>query len=104
MKVKNVSGERLGVVPANDGPHFIADMDEIVEVRDSVGARLLEQPRNWAPAGGVPDEATVGEIKAWVGDSAGRARRALDDERSRGDKARSSLIDALTKITESEED
>lgn len=47
-----------------------------------------------------PDEVprTVAEVIAWVGDDKDRAQRALDLEQDKGDRARSSLVDALTDL------
>lgn len=48
-------------------------------------------------AGEPPDDATVDEVKAWVGDDPDRARQALDAEQQR-DKPRTTLVDALERV------
>lgn len=48
MRVRNVSGVARGVTPPYSA-HFVADVDETVEVDDGLGKSLLEQPSNWQP-------------------------------------------------------
>ncbi|MBX7264928.1 hypothetical protein KIF24_01905 [Micromonospora sp. Llam7] len=55
------------------------------------------------PADGdeVPD-ASVTKVTEWVGDDRDRATRALKVEQERGDRARVSLVDHLTKMLNAE--
>jgi hypothetical protein len=50
------------------------------------------------PDGDVPD-GTVAAVLSWVGDDTDRARSALDAESAKGDRARKTLVDALTALT-----
>ena len=62
------------------------------------------EPAASGPAGGSdqsPDEVpdgTAAVVLDWVGDDTDKARRALEAEQARGDKARSTLVAALTKL------
>lgn len=47
--------------------------------------------------GAVPD-GTVADVMGWVGDDPGRARQALDVETGKGERARTTLVNALTGI------
>ncbi len=97
MKIRNVTGRPRGIGVTGQ----IVEPGEEIEVADDLGRSLLEQPARWAPVDG---DDTVAAVKKRVGDDPVHARDALAVEQAKGDNARSTLIDALTKIIESEED
>lgn len=74
----------------------------IVSTDDDLGAALLEQVDRWAPAGDVEIGLSIEKVLAQVADDPDRARSALDAENAT-DKPRTSLVDALTKIIDTQE-
>jgi len=73
-----------------------------------VGGPVGEQPADVSPADEGAGQAEqidvanskISDVMAWVGDDAERALAAFDAESARGDDARSTLLDQLTKIVE----
>ena len=102
MRVRNKSGRSRTISPAGGRPVHVDD-GESVEVDDELGRSLLEQSDRWAPAGPTDINTSIPGVLAQVGDNKDRARTALDAEQA-SEKPRKSLVDALTKIIESEED
>jgi len=94
--------EDVTIAPVGREPIFV-EAGASVEVDDDLGMSLLEQSDKWAPAGPTNVEMSIPGVLAQVGDSKDRARTALEKEQAT-DKPRATLIAALTKIIESEED
>lgn len=76
---------------------------------DEVTIKTMVDAGEWTPGGpetppggdgGEVPNGTVADVMAWVGDDPDRARRALDAENAKGDKARSTLAATLTSIVE----
>ena len=103
MKVRNKRATAVMVDPKNGHAPFLVEAGDTAEVSDKVGRSLLEQPDRWGPAGPTKVDASVDSVLAQVGGDKNRARTALEKERA-SDKPRSTLVDALSKIIESEED
>ena len=103
MRVRNKSGRSRIIAPVGHAPIEVPD-GESIEVDADLGKSLLAQTDRWAPAGPTTVDTDVKGVLAQVGDDRGRARTALEKERGRDGKPRKSLVDALTKIIESEED
>lgn len=85
------------------------DRGESVEVDDDLGAQLVQQ--GWLGDGNEPAKDTVSGVLEWVDGDPAKAASALALEKSKGDKARTSLVDALNDLiptsgvsNESEED
>jgi hypothetical protein len=53
----------------------------------------------YTPPPAYPPDANVAEVLEWVGEDPSKAAQALDSERNRAKGQRSSLIEALEKIT-----
>ena len=103
MRIRNKSGRSRIIAPAGGKPIEVPD-GESIEVDDALGRSLIEQVDRWAAAGPTKVDTDVKSVLAQVGNDKDRARTALDKERSSEGKPRKSLVDALTKIIESEED
>lgn len=103
MRVRNKSGRSRTIAPAGGKPIQVED-GESVEVDDDLARSLLEQTDRWSPAGPTNVDTSIPGVLAQVGNDRSRARTALEKERGREGKPRKSLVDALTKIIESEED
>lgn len=100
MKVKNRRDEDVIVVIPGRDP-IEAEALGIIDVPDDIGRSLLDQPDNWS-AYGVDTQTSVDTVLAQVAGDRAKARRALDDEQS-ADKPRKTLVDALTKIIDTED-
>jgi hypothetical protein len=101
VRVRNITN-RPRLIPS-DGTPIEVDAGEAAEVDDALGRRLLEQEDRWAPAGKTDVDTSIKGVLAQVRNDKGRARTALEAERA-SENPRSTLVDALTKIIESEED
>ena len=101
MRVRNITN-RPRLIPA-DGTPIEVDAGESAEVDDDLGRRLLDQSDRWAPAGPTNLDTSIKGVLAQVRNDKGRARTALEAEQA-SENPRATLIDALTKIIESEED
>lgn len=98
MRLKNVSGVAREIAETGQ----TVDVDEVFEVADDdLGKRLLDQPANWA-AYGVDTQSSVDAVLAQVAGDKTKAAKALAEEES-ADKPRKTLVDALTKIIDSED-
>lgn len=102
MKVRNLRNTAVVIAPPGSNPIEVG-AGATVEVDDDLGKSLLDQSDRWAPAGKVDTSTSIDAVLAQVGDDRNRARTALEAEQA-SDKPRSTLVDALTKIIESEED
>lgn len=91
------------------GHDLVVERGESVDVDDKVGAQLVKQ--GWLGDGNEPEKDTVAGVLDWVDGDPAKAASALALENAKGDKARTSLVDALTDLiptsgpsNESEED
>ena len=66
---------------------------------ERVGEAEPAEPADEVDPDAVP-EGTIAAVLAWVDSDAVRARRALEAEQRKGDKARTTLVIDLTKIAE----
>lgn len=80
-------------------PHRTVD-DVTIKTMVDAGEWTPEPDTRPAGDGGEVPGGTVADVMAWVGDDPDRARRALDAEAAKGDKARSTLVDSLTVVVE----
>ena len=83
--------------------NFRAEDFMLGSTRDKPDTSKQEAPKQEAPKqeqspNKVPD-GTVDEVTSWVGDDAGKARKALSAEK-KSDDPRSTLIEALEKVIE----
>ena len=101
MLIRNKRDREVSVAPAGVTP-FVVEPGGTAEVDDALATSLLAQSDRWGPAGPTSVDSSIPGVLAQVGDSKDRARTALAKERD-SDKPRSTLVDALTKIIESEE-
>jgi len=78
-------------VPAGPAPGPAVVLDPVVEdgVVDAPDDRTVDH---------VLDGASIADVVAWVGEDPARACAALDVERAKGEKARSTLVAALEKL------
>lgn len=102
MLIRNKRDRSVTIAPAGQQP-IVVDAGDTVEVDDTVATSLLAQPDRWAPAGPTSVETSIPGVLAQVGTDKGRARTALDKEQAT-DKPRATLVSALNKIIQSEED
>lgn len=100
MKVMNRRSVPVTLAPAGSKP-IVVEAGATVEVDDDLGASLLEQPDRWTSYG-VDTSTSKDVVLAQVGNDKDKARKALDEELA-ADKPRITLVDALTKIIENEE-
>lgn len=101
MRLKHLRPRTYSIDPP-DGSSLVIEGGAVFEVDDELGASLLQQPDNYAPADKVDTTVmTVDDVTGWVGGAPERAREALDAERARPTKdRRKTLIDQLTALAE----
>jgi hypothetical protein len=84
-----------GDVPEEELRRFLADgAVETVAAAPAAAAEAVDDEVEPVPTG------TVDAVLAWVGDDTDRAGRALTAEQAKGDKARKTLVEALTALVD----
>jgi hypothetical protein len=101
----SITVKNTGTVPVDVTGGLSVAPGEIAEVPDDAHTGTLLASRNLTKVlhrsrDEVP-EGSISDIKSWVGNSKARAQLALEAEQA-ADEPRSTLVDALTKITSEE--
>lgn len=97
-------GQGRGSVFAPDGRVYLEgdtipdDVEVGAHIFTAVGSRAAVRAEARAAAEPVDVDGKVDDVLAEVGDDPVKAQAALDAERKKGDKARSSLVDKLNTI------
>lgn len=102
MLIRNKRDRAVTIAPADGSPPVEVEANGTVELDDSLATSLLAQSDRWAPAGPTSVDTSIPGVLAQVGDSKDRARTALEQEQN-SDKPRATLVAALTKIIDIEE-
>jgi hypothetical protein len=101
--IRNKRDRSVTIAPTDGTDPVEVEAGGTAEVDDHLGTSLLQQPDRWEPAGPTSVDTSIHGVLAQVGTSKNRARTALDMEQA-SEKPRATLVAALNKIIESEED
>ena len=102
MLIRNKRDRAVTIAPADGSPPVEVEANGTAEVDDNLATSLLAQTDRWAPAGPTSVDTSIAGVLAQVGTSKDRARTALEQEQEQ-DKPRATLVSALNKIIENEE-
>ena len=102
MLIRNKRDRAVTIAPADGTSPIEVEANGTAEVDDSLATSLLAQVDRWEPAGPTSIDTSIAGVLAQVGTSKDRARTALEQEQEQ-DKPRATLVSALNKIIENEE-